>query len=74
MIYRIRVSVEQIKRMLRDEEPHTTLDLVVSRDLVQCMAERLDMCMDDQGLDMGNMLRLVLKEPEGEQVVHDLVL
>lgn len=74
MTYRVRVSVQQLKRMLRDEEPHTTLDILVSRDLVQHMAERLDMCMDEQGLDLGNLLRLVLAEPEGDQVVHSLVL
>lgn len=74
MTYRVRVSVQQLKRMLRDEEPHTTLDILVSRDLVQHMAERLDMCMDLQGLDLGNLLRLVLAEPEDDQVVHSLVL
>lgn len=74
MNYRIRVSARQLAQILSALEPDATLDMVMRKEQIQDVVENLTPEVDADGLELGQLLRTVLEEQPGEQVVHSMVL
>ena len=74
MSYRVRVSVHPLAHMLRVLDANVNLDIMLPPDVIARMVDTLPPVLDEHGLELTRLLRTVLQAPEGDQVVHSLVI